>query len=137
MEGWAVRYTGDPTMTGSTVRDLALLRCAEIAEDFGYSWFTITDETNESGHVTESTSFRGPQTVQVSSSWSGGVDKLTGSQSVDAKFISQYRYEIECSEEEPPPGDTYHAAQTAAHLREKYNLPEPATGAALAPHPES
>lgn len=131
IETWAVRYTGDPKMTGSTVRDLALLRSAEIAENSGYRWFTITETVNESGHVTMSTSFQGPQTAQVSSSWSGGVDKLTGSQSVDAKFISQYRYEIECSQEEPSLGDFYNAADTAAHLREKYNLAEPVAGAAL------
>ena len=131
IETWAVRYTGDSKMTGTTVRDLTMLRCADIAKNSGYSWFTISEKVNESGHISQGTSFKGVPTTQTSSSWSGGQDKLTGSQSVDTKFISQYRYEIDCSQEKPSLGDVYNAAEVAAELRTKYNIPDPVTGAVL------
>lgn len=131
IETWSVRYTGDTKMTGSTVRDLVLLRCSEISKEAGKSWFSILEKVNESGHITEGTSFSGPQTAQISSGWSGGVDNLTGSRTVDAKFISQYRFEIKCSQEKPSLEDVYNATETASELRTKYNIPEPVAGAVV------
>jgi hypothetical protein len=121
-ETWAVRYTGNQYMTGSNVRDLTLLTCAEIAIEAGYLWFVITKEINESGHVVRETTLGGVATAQRSSGWSGGVDTLTGSRTTHTKFISQYRYEIQCYHEEPAEGEAFDAIQVADYIRAEYGI---------------
>ena len=119
---WAVRYTGDQYTAGSTVRDLALLTCADITIEAGYRWFVISEEINESGHDIKDTTFSGVPTAQVSSGWSGGVDKLTGTQTVNTRFFSQYRYEIQCFDEEPSEGEVFDAVLVNDHIRTKYGI---------------
>ena len=126
---WSVRYTGDPHMTGSTVRDLTLLACADLATAAGYNWFVITEKVDESGSITEGTSFSGPATTQTSSGYSGGVDKLSGTMSSQTRFISQFRYEIRCFQEKPDIPGALESGPIRKELLEKYSLSGPGGGA--------
>ena len=121
-ETWAVRFTGNQYMTGSNVRDLTLLACADITIESGYLWFVIIEEVNESGHDIRETSFSGVPTAQRSSSWSGGIDTLTGSRTTHTRFFSQYRYEIQCYHEEPAEGEAFDAIEMADQVRTEYGI---------------
>ncbi|RKX35854.1 MAG: hypothetical protein DRP71_02255 [Verrucomicrobia bacterium] len=124
IDTWAIRYTGDRKMTGSTVRDLTLLRSAEVAQKAAFQWFVVTEKVDESGHNLQGTSFSGVQTTQTSSSWAGGQDTLTGSRTVDTRFICQYRYEIKCYREDPGDPEALDVAVVETELRTKYGIGE-------------
>jgi len=127
IETWAVRYTGDQYMTGSTVRDLTLLRSAEVTMKAGFSWFVITDKINESGHDLRDTSVSGNHSAQISSGQSSGSTKAnpgdkTTTRTANTRFISQYRYEIKCFREAPDIPAVLEAKAVAAELRAKYGI---------------
>jgi len=132
IDTWAVRSTGDQYMAGSTVRDLTLLRSAEIAKKASFQWFVITDKINESGHDLRDTTVSGDGKGQVSSGQmsaktSGGVvdpGESTPTRTSNTKFISQYRYEIKCFREDPGDPEALDAAVVESELRTKYGLSE-------------
>ncbi|MEZ5278303.1 MAG: hypothetical protein R3F07_18120 [Opitutaceae bacterium] len=119
---WSVRYTGDTHMTGSTVRDLTLLACADLAAGSGCGWFVVNEKVDESGSILHGTSFSGPAREQTSTGYSGGVDKLSGTMSSETSFISQYRYEIRCYREQPADPGAFESARVASELRAKYGI---------------
>ena len=121
-ETWAVRFTGNQYMTGGNVRDLTMLACADITIESGYLWFVIIEEIDESGHDIRETSFSGVATAQRSSTWSGGVDTLSGSRTTHTRFFSQYRYEIQCFHEEPAEGEAFDAIEVADQIRIEYGI---------------
>ncbi|MEZ5276544.1 MAG: hypothetical protein R3F07_09210 [Opitutaceae bacterium] len=120
---WQVRFTGNQYLAGSTVRELAFLTCADLAEEAGYDWFIVTEEINESAHILEGTTFSGVARPQVSSGWSGGVDGLTGSQTTQDRFIPQFFFEIRCFHAKPDVANSHEAKAVLESLREKYAIP--------------
>jgi hypothetical protein len=119
-------------MTGTTVRDLTLLRSAEIAKKASFQWFMVTDKINESGHDLRDTTVSGSAKGQVSSGQmaaktAGGVvdpGETTPTRTANTRFISQYRYEIKCFREDPGDPEALDAAVVESELRTKYGLSE-------------
>ena len=137
IDTWAVRYTGDQYMTGTTVRDLTLLRCAEIAKKAGFQWFVITDKINESGHDLRDTTVNANPVQYTDRSSSGassgqmaaktstaGPGEATPTRMSNTRFISQYRYEIKCFREDPGDAEALDAAVVESELRAKYGISE-------------
>lgn len=120
---FAVRYTGHARMAGSTVRDLALLRCAEVTLASGNSWFVIEEEVNESGHDLLNTTMSGVRQTQVRDQSNRTVTRTESSaQFSETEFISQYLYEIRCFREKPELSAAKDAAAVVADMKTKYGL---------------
>jgi hypothetical protein len=125
IDTWAVRYTGDQYMAGSTVRDLALLRSAEIAQNASFQWFVVTEKINESGHNLKGTTFSDVSTVQYETATRTKINAASGEvRTSDTKFIPQYRYEIKCFREDPGDPEALDATVVQSELRQKYGIPE-------------
>jgi hypothetical protein len=126
---FAVTFSGNGFTKSKRTKELCLLRCAEVTQEFKFSYFTIEKEIDEGGVDTIHTSTT--STTTGTAHVYGNTGYVNATTTTSPSTMNIYKpgttYVIRCYDEPPTEGHfskIYKASEVADELKEKYKIKE-------------
>ena len=115
-----VSFRGNGYTSGDRAADFAFLRCAEVALEHGYSYFTLV----ESKASTQTSTYTAPSTVSGTSTTSGGITygNATVSGGQTTTWVKPSASNTVWAFKTKPAGFAYDARFVVRSLRQKYGM---------------